>query len=45
MTDLEDIVRVNVNRLLFIVGEAGLVLLAILSCVLTILAITGFSIR
>lgn len=42
MTDLEDIVRVNVNRMLFIVGEAGLVILAILSCVLTILAITGF---
>lgn len=42
MSDLEDIVRVNVNRMLFIVGEAGMVLLAILSCVLTILAITGF---
>lgn len=42
MIDLEDIVRVNVNRMLFIVGEAGLVILAILSCVLTILAITGF---
>jgi hypothetical protein len=41
-TDLEDLVRINVNRILFIVGEAGLFLMILLSFSLTSLALLGF---
>ncbi|WGW02949.1 component of SufBCD complex [Tropicibacter oceani] len=40
--DLEDLVRINTNRLLFIVDEAGLWLTALGSAFLTGLALTGF---
>ncbi len=40
--DLEDMVRINVNRLLYIAGVAGLPLVAIVSAVLTSLLILGF---
>lgn len=40
--DLEDLVRINVNRILFIVGEAGLFLMILLSFTLTTLALLGF---
>ncbi|WP_204115139.1 component of SufBCD complex [Shimia biformata] len=40
--DLEDIVRINTNRLLHIGREAGLWVLAIACFVLTTLAVTGF---
>jgi hypothetical protein len=42
MTDLEDLVRINVNRMLYIAHEAGLVLLAVLCCVLTTIGLLGF---
>lgn len=41
-TDLEDLVRINVNRILYIVGEAGLFLVVLLSFTLTTLALLGF---
>lgn len=40
--DLEDLVRINTNRLLFIVDEAGLWLAALGSAFLTGLALLGF---
>ncbi|MDI3337298.1 component of SufBCD complex [Defluviimonas aestuarii] len=40
--DLEDLVRINVNRILYIVGEAGLFLMILLSFTLTTLALLGF---
>lgn len=40
--DLEDLVRINTNRLLFIVEESGLWLAAILSAILTGAAVLGF---
>ncbi|QQA44841.1 component of SufBCD complex [Pelagovum pacificum] len=40
--DLEDIVRVNVNRILHIAGVSGLILLGFVCFVLTALAILGF---
>lgn len=40
--DLEDITRVNVNRLLFITGAAGIWILGIASFLLTVLAVAGF---
>jgi hypothetical protein len=42
MTDLEDIVRVNVNRLLLIGSVSGLWIIGLGSTVLTILGILGF---
>ena len=41
-TDLEDLVRINVNRILYIVAEAGLFLMILLSFTLTTLALLGF---
>ena len=40
--DLEDMVRINVNRLLFITGVAGLLLLGLVCFLLTMLAVLGF---
>src|SRR5690606_5033760 len=40
--DLEDIARINVSRILYIVREAGVILLAMLAFVLTTLALLGF---
>ncbi len=40
--DLEDLVRINTNRLLFIVDEAGLWLAALVSALLTGMALLGF---
>jgi len=40
--DLQDMVRVNVNRLLYISGVAGLWLIGFVSAVLTALAVLGF---
>jgi hypothetical protein len=45
MTDLEDIVRINVNRLLLIGTVSGIWLVGIGSAVLTMLAIVGFVYR
>lgn len=42
MADLESIVRVNVNRMLYITHEAGVILLAAVCCALTMLALLGF---
>lgn len=42
MADLEDMVRINVNRMLYISNEAGVLLLAIWCCVLTMLVLLGF---
>lgn len=41
-TDLQDLVRINVNRLLFIVEEAGLWIAALGSAFLSGLAVLGF---
>lgn len=41
-TDLEDLVRINTNRVLFIVTEAGLWLAALGSALLTAMALLGF---
>ena len=41
-TDLEDMVRININRLLYIAGVSGLWLLGIISAFVTSLAILGF---
>ena len=41
-SDLEDMVRINCNRLLYIAGMAGLWLLGFASALLTSLAILGF---
>lgn len=40
--DLEDIARVNVARILYIVNEAGVILIALLAFALTTLALLGF---
>lgn len=42
MTDLEDLVRINAGRILYIAAEAGVILMALASCVLTMLALLGF---
>ena len=42
MTDLEDMVRININRLLYISDEAGLILFAIACCIFTMLGMLGF---
>lgn len=42
MADLQDMVRIHVNRILFIVHEAGLLLLALVCCGLTMLGLLGF---
>ena len=41
-TDLEDMVRINVNRLLYISQVSGLWILALTCFVLTLLCLTGF---
>jgi len=41
-TDLEDMVRINCNRLIYIAGVSGLWLLGLVSGLLTSLAILGF---
>ncbi len=43
--DLEDLVRINVNRLLFIGRISGLVLLSFISFLLSVLAVLGFYYR
>lgn len=40
--DLTDITRVNVSRILYIVDEAGVILLALLTFAMTTLILTGF---
>ena len=40
--DLEDMVRIHTNRLLYIVGESGLILAGFVSFLLTLLGLTGF---
>jgi hypothetical protein len=40
--DLTDITRVNVSRILYIVDEAGVILLALLAFAVTTLILTGF---
>ena len=40
--DLEDLARINVGRILYIAGEAGAILLAMLAFALTTLALLGF---
>ncbi|WP_347309775.1 component of SufBCD complex [Defluviimonas sp. SAOS-178_SWC] len=40
--DLEDMVRINISRLLYIEREAGVILLAMLAFALTSLALLGF---
>lgn len=42
MTDLEAIVRVNVTRMLYIAEEAGVFLIGIGMCAITMLALLGF---
>lgn len=39
--DLQDIVRVNVNRILYIADSAGFALTILVSCILTVLFMTG----
>ena len=45
MSDLEAVARINITRLLYIVGEAGLILVAVGMCLLTMLALLGFYYR
>ena len=40
--DLEEIARINISRILYIVSEAGVILLALLAFALTTLALLGF---
>lgn len=40
--DLRDLVRINVNRILYIAGAAGTWLVALGSCLLTVLAMLGW---
>lgn len=42
MEDLQALARVNVNRLLYIVREAGLALICVVAFLLTMLALLGF---
>lgn len=42
VTDLEDMVRINTNRLLYIVGETGLLMAGFTCFVLTTLFLVGF---
>ena len=42
MQDLEDIIRVNVNRMLLIEADAGFLLVALGFCALTMLGLLGF---
>jgi hypothetical protein len=42
MTDFEDMVRININRLLFVAHESGLILAGVAAFVLTSLALLGF---
>lgn len=41
--DLRDMVRINVNRIVYIAGAAGTWLVALGSCLLTVLAMLGWS--
>lgn len=45
LIDLHDIVRVNVNRILYIGGISGLWLVALVAALLTMLALLGFAYR
>ena len=40
--DLEDMIRINVTRILYIVREAGVILMALGAFLLTTLALLGF---
>lgn len=42
MQDLQDMTQININRLLYIAGVSGLVLMAVGSFVLTMLVVLGF---
>jgi hypothetical protein len=42
MSDLEAIVRISIGRMLYIAEEAGLILVALGMCLLTMLALLGF---
>ena len=44
-TDLEDLVRINVNRILYIAREAGVILIAFFAFLLTTLTLLGFVYR
>lgn len=43
--DLEDMVRINVNRILFIVHQSGLLLIGFVSFALTVMLVLGFVYR
>ncbi len=45
MDDLQSSVRINVTRMLYIAQEAGVVLMAIVTCALTMLLLLGFVYR
>ncbi|MGI3164872.1 component of SufBCD complex [Pseudooceanicola sp. 200-1SW] len=40
--DMRDLVRINVNRMLFIADTAGVIVVGVMSFLLTVLAILGF---
>ncbi|WP_010137785.1 hypothetical protein [Oceanicola sp. S124] len=40
--DLRDLIRINVNRMLFIADNAGVIVVGVLSFLLTVLGILGF---
>lgn len=42
MTDFEDMVRININRLLYLVQESGLLMAGITAFILTTLVLLGF---
>jgi hypothetical protein len=42
MADLETLLRINIGRLTLIVTEAGVILMALVTCALTMLALLGF---
>jgi len=42
LQDMEDMVRINVNRILYIAQESGLLLAAFICFILTVLALLGF---
>ena len=44
-TDLDDMVRINSNRLLYIAGISGLILMGSISFMLTVLMVLGFVYR
>lgn len=42
LADLNDLARININRILYVTGEAGVLLLGIVACLLTMLGMLGF---